>query len=275
MTVPRSARLGPYDRGATPFFACQADQRFSYCLYVPSGYDPDAGTDRPVLVTVHGSHRVAESYRNAYRAFSERTGCIVLAPLFPVGVGRPDDASGYKFLFLDGLRFDRVLLAMVEEVREKYGVRPADFLLAGFSGGGQFAHRFLYCHPARLRAVSIGAPGVVTLLDEGLPWWVGVGGLAEAMGCAPDLDAMRKVRVQMVIGGADTGTDEIILAPGHRYWMPGINDAGGNRVERLEALRAGYERAGIPVTFDRVPGIGHSGFELISPVERFFEKALA
>jgi len=27
--------LGYYDVGATPFFALQADQRVSYCLYVP------------------------------------------------------------------------------------------------------------------------------------------------------------------------------------------------------------------------------------------------
>ena len=28
-------QLGFYDVGATPFFALQADQRVSYCLYVP------------------------------------------------------------------------------------------------------------------------------------------------------------------------------------------------------------------------------------------------
>ena len=48
----------------------------------------------------------------------------------------------------------------------------------GFSGGAQFAHRFLYIHPGRLRAVSLGAPGLVTMLDETRAWWVGTGGMA-------------------------------------------------------------------------------------------------
>lgn len=266
--------LGTYERGATAFFACQADPRFSYCLYVPSSYDERSGTDRPLLVAVHGSGRVAESYRNAFRDFAERHDVIVLAPLFPCGVGDPEDQSGYKFLHLDEIRFDRVLLAMIEQVRARYAVRSTRVLLFGFSGGGQFAHRFFYCRPQSLLAVSIGAPGVVTLLDEDRPWWLGVSGLEAAMGCELDYEAMRAVPVQLVIGANDNDTEEITMHPGHRFYLPGINDTGRDRQVRLAALAGSLRRAGIRVRQDVVPGVAHEGFAVIGQVTRFFGEVL-
>lgn len=270
--MSKSVELGLYDRGATPFFACRADQRFSYCLYVPVSRELRAPR---IIVSVHGSYRVAEQYRDAFRELAEETGSIVLAPLFPVGIDEPDDYSGYKFLFLNSIRFDRVLLAMVDEVARKYGADAQRFLLFGYSGGGQFANRFLFCHPQRLAAVSIGAPGVPTLLDPANRWWVGVGALAEHMGVTLDLEAMRRVRVQTVIGSLDTDAGEITMAPGHRYYLPGINDSGSNRIERLDALRASLDQHGIQVEHECVPGVAHAGFQLIEPVRRFFRKHLS
>lgn len=46
--------------------------------------------------------------------------------------------------------------------------------MAGFSGGGQFAHRFLYLQLERLHAVSTGAPGRITMLDENWKWPAGI-----------------------------------------------------------------------------------------------------
>lgn len=263
-----------YERGATPFRACQADERFSYCLYVPKCYDESRGSDQPLLVSVHGSLRVAEKYRDCFRAFAEETGCIVLAPLFPIGVGDPDDTSGYKFLSLGAIRFDHILLSMVEQTRVRYGIRPLDFLLYGYSGGGHFAHRFLYCYPRRVRAACVGAPGVVTLPDETLPWWVGLGGLEARMGTSVDWPALRRVPVHLVIGDRDIETWEITMKPGHGHYMPGINDAGRTRIERIHALRTGMERAGMQVSLDIVPGVAHSGFDLIAPVRTFFRTVL-
>ncbi len=267
-------QLGAYELGATAFFACQADARFSRCLYVPKSYDERKGTDRPLLIAVHGSGRVAESYRNAFRDFAEHHDVIVLAPLFPCGVGDPEDQSGYKFLHLDEIRFDRVLLAMIEQVRRRYAVRARRVLLFGYSGGGQFAHRFFYCHPESLLAVSIGAPGVVTLLDEDRPWWLGVGGLGKAMGCEPDYDAMRAVPVQLVIGANDIDDAEITMRPDHRYYLPGINDTGRNRQERLAALAGSLMKAGIRVRQDVVPGEAHDGYAVIGQVTRYIGEVL-
>ncbi|MDI3341529.1 MAG: PHB depolymerase family esterase [Sphaerobacter sp.] len=265
--------------GPTAFYACQFDQRFSFCLYVPTSYRADRTAPYPLVVIVHGTNRPAMEYRDRFAAFAERHECVVLAPLFPCGIYEPHEIHNYKFIAWHDIRFDQVLLAMVDEVAAVYHVDRARFLLHGFSGGGQFAHRFFYLHPERLRAVSIGAPGVVTLLDEERDWWVGVRNLEAVFGRSLDYAAMRQVAVQMVIGGDDVDNWDIIMTPDsplwRAYWMPGANDAGQTRVERLAALRASFERAGIAVRYDVVPGVAHEGFKVIGAVQDFFGQVLA
>ena len=54
---------------------------------------------------------------------------------------------------------------------------------------------------------------------------------------ALDLEALRRVPVQTLVGAADLDTDEITHREGGRYCMPGANGAGASRPQRLEALR--------------------------------------
>jgi hypothetical protein len=85
---------------------------------------------------------------------------------------------------------------------------------------------------------------------------------------------MREVPVQMVIGGDDTETWEITITPDHRLWMPGADLAGVNRQDRMASLRQSFERHGIAVRQDTVPGVGHSGYALLDPVKAFFHDVL-
>lgn len=264
-----------YGFGKTAMYACQYDQRFSYCLYVPQSYDEDGDQTYPLAVIVHGTNRPAQEYRDRFADFAEREQCVILAPLFPCGIIEPGELNNYKWIKFHDIRFDRVLLAMVDEVARTYRLRADRFLLHGFSGGGHFAHRFFYLHPRRLLGVSIGAPGVVTLLDETQDWWVGVRNLEEEFGIALDIPAMREVPVHMIIGGDDTETWEITIEPGNERWMPGAGDAGVTRLDRMASLRASFERHGIAVEQATVPGIGHNGYALLEPVKAFFAKTMA
>jgi poly(3-hydroxybutyrate) depolymerase len=174
-----------------------------------------------------------------------------------------------------GVRYDEILLAMVEEVAQHYGLRFDRFALFGYSGGGHFTHRFLMLQPNRLWAASIGAPGSVTLLDPTRDWWVGTRNMAELFGAVPDIEAMRKVAVQMIVGAADLETWEITHQPGNASWMPDANHAGVNRPERLDTLRRNFEEHGISVRFDLVPNMPHDGLKAVSRVEDFFADVLA
>ncbi|QUH02006.1 alpha/beta hydrolase [Saccharopolyspora erythraea] len=269
---PRDPR-GFYSTGSTTVFASRYDQRFSYCLHVPRQHDPD-GEALPLVVAQHGTGRRGPQYRDNFAGFAEEHGCVVLAPLFPAGIDDPDDLHNFKFIRYGDIRFDLVLLAMVDEVGERFNVHTRRFLLHGFSGGGQFAHRFFYLHPDRLAGVSIGAPGRVTLIDHERPWWIGLKDVERIVGAAPKLDQLAEVPVQMVVGGADVETWEI-NNPGDSNWMDGAQDAGRTRVERLTTLRENFEKHGIRVRFDIVDGVGHEPMSVLESVKDFFAGILS
>ncbi|MCG5211744.1 hypothetical protein [Streptosporangium sp. KLBMP 9127] len=263
---------GFYSAGATTIFASRHDQRFSYCLYVPSAHSVTADPV-PLAVLQHGTGRRGPQYRDNFASWAEEHGCMVLAPLFPAGIGDPADLHNFKFIRYGDIRFDRLLLSMVEEVGERFNVATGRFLLHGFSGGGQFAHRFAYLHPDRLLGVSIGAPGRITYIDRGSPWWIGLRGFEAEFGSAPRVEELREVPVQMVVGAADTETWEINNA-GDSNWMDGADAHGSTRIERLMALRDNFEEHGIRVRFDMVDGVAHEPMRVLAPVQDFFASIL-
>lgn len=263
-----------YDLGPTAIFACKADPRFHYCLYVP----PAVGDGEKVelLVAVHGTTRTSFlEFRDGFAAFGRWNRVAILCPIFPVGVRGDGARSGYKYMQEGDIRYDHVLLSMVAEVAEKYGQDWSRFAMFGFSGGGHFTHRFAILHPQRLWAASIGAPGSVTLLDPTRDWWVGIRDLQPRFGIAFDADALARVPVQMVVGDADLETWEITHKPGSAYWMEGANDAGRTRPERLRALASSFEQAGVRVQFDLVPGVSHDRMKVLGRVQDFLAGILA
>lgn len=274
--APPPRRLLYYEKGSTSQFACATDQRFSFCLHVPHDYDEAAADRWPLIVLIHGTERGSQKYRDLFAQFADQERAIVLSPLFPCGIDEPLDLENYKFIEYRGIRFDRVLLSMVEQIGKRYRLDAQRFLIHGFSGGGHFVHRFLYLHPGRLRAASIGAPGMVTLLDSTLPWWVGTADLERHFGIGVDVAAMREVAIQMAVGDADTETWEITVPPQSRLYMPGVNDAGRTRIERLRSLAASFEREGITVRFDLVPQVKHEGWHprFLQTVQDFFAGVL-
>lgn len=268
--------IARYDTGVTPYWALQVEPRVGYRLCAPLGYDPAGMSRHPLLVALHGSMR--EDHAVPFQGLVEATGAIVLAPIFPGGLSIPGDLDAYKFLRFQGFDCDQLLFAMIAEVAAKYRLEGdgARFSMFGFSGGAQFAHRFLYLHPDRLRAVSLAAPGLVTLLDDRLPWWVGTGGMAEAFGAGPiDRGAIARVPVQIVVGTADDDPAEITIREGAHDWMPGINDAGRTRLDRCAALAASLRDAGVTVRHERVPGAGHDHLGLVPAAVPFLAAVLS
>jgi len=262
-----------YDLGATTVYASRHDARFAYVLYVPHEVTLP-GNDVELVVVMHGTGRQFTQYRDAFAPFGRWNRCIVLCPLFPVGVRGDGERNGFKRLVEGDIRYDKVLLDMVSEVGERYGKRFDTFALFGYSGGGQFVNRFAYAHPERLWAASIGAPGNVTVLDDAKEWWLGVGGFERHFGKPFDLAALRRVPVQMVVGRADLETWEITVREDSPMYVPGINDAGKTRPERLRTLKASFEAAGIGVRFDELENIAHNGLQVVEVVQDFFAQRL-
>ena len=79
----------------------------------------------------------------------------------------------------------------------------------------------------------------------------------------------------MLVGDADLETWEITHKPGSASWMEGANDAGRTRPERLRSLAASFEKAGVTVRFDLVPGVSHDRMKVIDRVIDFLADVLA
>lgn len=263
-------RFAHYLWGKAPAWALSTDQRFSYYTYTPRVLREGTGSV-PLVIVVHGTLRQPQVYRDEFVQFAEEHQCAVLAPLFPAGIEDPDDIDNYKRIEFRGIRFDRLLIDMVGDYARRYGLSFGGWYLHGFSGGGQFVHRFLYLHPERLEAVSIGAPGAVTLIDPDRKWWVGTADVRERFGTAFDIDAVRRVPVLLVIGADDFGAEEVSVPKGSRHWMPDANRAGADRQQRLESLRRNLDQHGVEARLERVPGIAHRGRGVMPVVRSFFE----
>ena len=244
---------------------CQADPRFPYYARLPANtYDPDRGVLR-TAVLVHGTGGHAQHYLEAFRAFADRNGIALIAPLFPGGLIEREDFSSYKMLSCQGVRYDLVLLAMLDELGRRFErLDTGRVFMFGHSGGGQFTHRFLYAHPERLAAAAVGAPGRITYLDDGHDYFWGTRDFEDYFDKRPDIGKIRQVPVQLLIGEHDT--KDI-----------GPSPFGSSRMERLLNLKKNYEDKGIDVRIKIVPGAGHSdGYrERSLAAMDFFEKVLA
>ena len=262
-----------YDYGQTVIFASQIDPRLHMVLYVP----PTAADGRKLdlLVAVHGTGRTsAIDFRDGFAEFGLYHDCAILCPIFPVNLFGDENRSGYKYMEEGDIRYDQIVLSMVDEMATRYGQNWSKFAMFGFSGGGQFVHRFAILHPEKLWAASVGAPGSVTLLDTERDWWVGIRDLDSRFGIAFKPEELAKVPVHMVVGEADLEKWEITHKPGGKYYMEGANDAGDTRPVRIAALAESFRQAGVNVTLDCVAGVSHDRMKVLGHVKAFLAKVL-
>ncbi|WP_417271553.1 MULTISPECIES: alpha/beta hydrolase [Alphaproteobacteria] len=256
-----------HPKEASPITACQFDPRFCYSYRRPAEITPDT----PVLVVIHGNMRSLERTRDAFADFARWNDCVVIAPLFPVGVLGDNNKDGFKFLIEGDIRYDLVLLRIVEEVTARLGLSAKRFGLFGFAGGGQFTNRFMLLHAQRLWAACIAAPGSVTLLDFERMWWLGVADLEKQFGTTVDLPALRDLPIQLLVGTADVdpGTDQTSLS-----WMQGGRDAGETAYARLQSLSRSLEAKGVSPELCLVRRKGHELLDLVDSAKYFFRRIL-
>ncbi len=116
---------------------CRADPRFQYWVRVPKGYLEDENRQGyKLVVVIHGTGCEVERYLQAAAPFLEEQHAVLLAPVFPSGLFELRDFNSYKLLACDGIRYDEILLQMIEELRYRYeGVETERFFLCGHSGG--------------------------------------------------------------------------------------------------------------------------------------------
>lgn len=222
-------------------------------LYLPR---QPAGRGK-VLVSVHGVSRNALEHIELLRAFADRHGVVLVAPLFTPETFRDYQRLGRKGR---GLRADLALIRLLNEIGLETGLDTSKVDMFGFSGGAQFAHRFSYAHSQRVRSLALGSAGWYTMPDRSLPYPYGT---ADAKG----LDAVRfnplataNLPTLVLVGEDDDREDDEELNRSRVV----MQSQGRHRLERARTwtatMNALARQLGLPGPAKLVvlPGIGHS-----------------
>lgn len=225
-----------------------------YYLYVPS----TGGEGAPVMVTVHGLSRNARAQVRQFAPLAERYGVVVIAPSFSVTRFPAYQRLGLRHARLCS-RPDEALDAVIDQVGELTGACTQSLRLFGYSGGGQFVHRYAMFHPERVQSVSMGAPGWYTFPDPGCAFPRGLGA-PKGLSASWELSAqLFEVPMAVFVGALDTQRDRTLKTSA-------VIDAqqGANRVERgrrwVQAMQAGAREQGhgTRYEFQTLNGCGHS-----------------
>jgi pimeloyl-ACP methyl ester carboxylesterase len=179
-----------------------------YCLYVPPKVlkMPEGAK---ILVSVHGygGQEINEKGRRSVRRAAERwskqaqkEGWVVLAPHFD----ETRFSRRYQTLNTRGLRADIRLHQLVKETENMLpGVQTDKLLLFGFSGGGQFVHRYAAFHPERVDRAVAGAPGWYTWPDPSRSYPVGIKSKYLPKGLEPKICELCGLNLMVIVGDKD------------------------------------------------------------------------
>jgi pimeloyl-ACP methyl ester carboxylesterase len=210
-----------------------SDRPITVFYHIPDS----AHQSSPIAMVVHGSARDGEYLRNALKPESDRRNAIILMPNF----GSAEYSNNY---FLLGNLFDdgenpsvasqndstEWTYAIIEQLfihfRAEVASKDARYDLVGFSGGGQFAHRFaLFAHRPQCDRIVACSSGWYTLPDAASPYPYGLGTTQRAS----DADVRKALAtpLHLAVGSADTDPN----SSGLRHTAEA--DAQGlNRVQR-------------------------------------------
>lgn len=215
-----------------------------YFAFVPPGSEAS-----PPLVLVHGISRNVAQMILRFCAEAERRNVPLIAPLF-----RKASYGMYQQLLdrRSGARADEALFDILDDVEARWGVRAQQFHLFGFSGGGQFAHRFAYLHARRLLSCVPVSSGWYSWPDHQLKWPLG---LLEAPAAQLNLAPLELLPMHVLVGEWDTRLDEALRKGAAIEAVQGVS-----RLERAERFCAAMRdrRANPNCTLTVLPGVGHS-----------------
>lgn len=205
---------------------------------------------RRPLVCVHGISRNAIEHVYAFRQQADEMGFPIIAPVFDQRDYRGYQTLGSKTGWNALVAFEGLL----DEIAAEAGGGSVDIF--GFSGGGQFAHRFAMARPARVGALVISSAGWYTFPGEAARYPRGLAGKRPP---GADEAAFLAIPMLVAVGSADRAIDAT-LRQGKR-----INaQQGADRVERARNWTAAVNDAararGLPppAVYAELTGAAHS-----------------
>jgi len=238
-------------RGVLTRLEGAGESRLAGFAYVPER----AAAGAPLLVAVHGISRDAHEQVRAFETMAESRGWALLAPAF--GEERHAD---YQRLGRVGRgpRSDHALEALIELCSQRFSLSFGPRYFFGYSAGGQFVHRYLMAHPARVDAAVIGAPGWYTFPDpkRSYPYGIRVG--RELPGVRMSPGEFLQTPMMLIVGSRDSERDPSLRQSARVDRMQG-HDRLERAVRWTEAMNALARRRELPepVRLQVLKGVGH------------------
>ncbi len=230
----------------------KSDDKTAYYIYRSTRPQPDL----PVMVSVHGIQRRADMQVRLFAPFIEAIGGIIVAPVF-----RRRGYDDYQRLGRHGRgdRSDLALKTILAEEAMQTGFSARSIVLFGYSGGGQFVHRFAMAHPRQVSRMAIAAPGWYTFPDRRWSYPEGIGSCRDLPDLFLDPARFLQIPTLVLVGEFDTTRDPKLNHRGKLDVRQGKNrlERGRNWIEAMgtAAARYNYETH---FRFSVVPGCGHS-----------------
>lgn len=131
---------------------------WEYHLYVPKTYEKEDWQFHRIALLVHGVGGNGDLFtsNSLWKEWADKNGIFLLGPTF-TNPKAPDD-----WYWKPEAGSGKLAVDMVKDAADKYRVYPGQLLLFGFSGGGQFAHRFAAMHPELIAAFAFASPDSVS-----------------------------------------------------------------------------------------------------------------
>lgn len=215
-----------------------------YC-YIPSTWDGQRW-----IVSIHGYTRNAAAHITQLAKEAAFRQCAVVAPIFPRAVfGAFQTLSPSKEGVLPEDAFERCVARA--QLLLGVGDEPA---VLGYSGGGQFLHRYLMMREGACRRAVLFAPGWYTSPDADVPYPCGTGSSQRLLARTPNIENLASVPTTVLVGTNDVCRDGTLNTD------PKITELQGpTRVERAQRwVDAMNEALGVDaITLRVLSGIGH------------------
>lgn len=251
MAHDNSFRRRSLPRGRILSRVQRADPVLEYLIYVPRSVARGA----PVFISVHGFSRNASEHARNFAPFCEALGVVLLVPVFARHSYEDYQRLGRRGR---GKRADIALNQCLQEVRLLTGADVYQIYLFGYSGGAQFAHRYLMAHPHRVTRAVIAAAGWYTFPDHQRRFPHGIGLTCLLPGVDFNPTRFLHVPVHVIVGANDVGSANL------RGTESTNEQQGKTRVDRarnwVAAMQAAAKKHGInpTVSFTEVPEMDHS-----------------
>jgi poly(3-hydroxybutyrate) depolymerase len=249
--VEKSVMVWSLPRGRVLRRVLQADPSQEYVVYIPTS----GASGAPIFVAVHGLSSDPSELAGVFSELCEATRVVMVAPVFTT-----DRHADYQRLGRAGrgVRADLTLDRCVAEVVSLTNADARQIHLFGYSGGAQFAHRYLMAHPHRVARAVIAAAGWYTFPDTRVRFPYGIRRHRSLPDVNFDPTEFLRVPITVLVGEADVGKARV------RSTARCNAQQGVNRLERARnwtaAMRTAAEayRYEARVSCIEVPEMGHS-----------------